>query len=175
MGPILQLKAQAAQKKYKTDKGKEVETFDDGNSEEDDLTEEEEDKELDRQGLKDKVTKKDKPTDSYDCHGWTFACGQKWINSDQVQKILDDNGYTITNTPQVGDLVVYKDSNGNITHTGIVKEVDKDGKVTKVESKWGRLGRYEHAPNDVPSTYGSPEYYHTNRNNATGKERHTLK
>ena len=153
-----------AAKPYKTDKGKTVTTFDDGWPNHPDKTQDEADEALRRIGLKDKVEQTGPPTDDYDCHGWTFTNGAKWIDDDQVQKILDDNGYTKVAKPKVGDLVVYKDADGNIRHTGIVRKVDPEtGEVTKVESKWGRYGRYKHAPNDVPSSYGTPEYYHTDR------------
>ena len=190
MGPVFELQLQAGVNKYVTDKGKEVEVSDDGWPHLPDATEAEADAVLDALGLKDKVEKKAGPSDSYDCHGWTFTCGKKWINNDQVQKkilddkgnvigttgILDDNGYSKTTKPQVGDIAVYRDSNGDITHTGIVREVDENGNVVDVESKWGAYGRYDHKPGDVPPEYGTPEYHHTDRpGEGEGKDRHTIK
>ena len=176
MGPVFQLQLQAGVSKYVTDKGREVEVFDDGRPNDPDVTEAEADAVLDALGLKDKVEKKAGPSDAYDCHGWTFTCGKKWINNDQVQKILDDNGYSETTKPKVGDVAVYKDSNGNITHTGVVREVDENGNVVDVESKWGAYGRYDHKPGDVPPEYGTPEYHHTDRpGEGEGKDRHTIK
>jgi hypothetical protein len=105
------------------------------------------------------------PSDAYDCHGWTFTGGAKWINNDQVQKILDFNCYSSVAAGGVmaGDLVVYRDAGGNITHTGIVTAVDVAGNATEVESKWGALGRYRHSPSRVPASYGTPAYHRTTR------------
>lgn len=70
------------------------------------------------------------PTDSYNCWGWTFTCGSAWMtNPIDVDKVLSDNGYTqITPTAsapaQPGDVIVYRDERGNVTHTGIVRKVD---------------------------------------------------
>jgi hypothetical protein len=135
------------------------------------------------------------PTDSYDCWGWTFTCGHAVVESGiEVQKIISDNGYapvTSTNTVHVGALVVYR-KNGEITHTGVVRDVQKSdgtrsrtycnyGTPTTVESKRGRWGQYEHPPLIVPDEYGTPEYYQPpNRRpprgpGSTGKEQHTLK
>src|SRR5579871_2854294 len=92
-------------------------------------------------GLYKKLTKTADPTWSYDCHGWTFTNGARWINNDQVQKILDDNGYAqvAAGMVAVGDVVVYK-KNGAIVHTGVVTKAP-NGTPTEVESKWGGLGR----------------------------------
>jgi hypothetical protein len=110
--------------------------------------------------LRAKITKTADPAWSYDCHGWTFTNGDKWINNDQVQKILDDNKYTIrvAGTVKVGDVAVYR-KNGALVHTGVVVEVDGAGNAKTIESKWGGLGRYTHAPGDVPDSYGSADIY----------------
>lgn len=81
------------------------------------------------------------------CHGWVFTGGAFWLTSDQVSTILEDNRYEPTFAPKSGDLAVYRDSEGDVVHTGIVRYVARDG-LTLVESKWGRLGRFIH-PADV--------------------------
>ena len=78
---------------------------------------------------------------------------------------------------QVGDIVVYSafDSTYNadkITHTGKIIEVKPDGTII-VESKWGRLGRYKHKVNSVPSFYGTATVCHTDRV-GEGTNRHIL-
>jgi hypothetical protein len=103
------------------------------------------------------------PTDTYNCHGYTFTDGDVWINDDQVQNILDDNGYSVTTDPVVGDIVIYTES-GGITHSGVITEVSGNV-VKKVVSKWGATGLYEHAPDDAPNIYGAWEVYHTDRDN----------
>ena len=61
---------------------------------------------------------------------------------------------------QVGDIVIYRNPDAitashptDVTHSGIVTAVDATGKVTKVLSKWGARGDYNHAPLDVPKEY----------------------
>ncbi|HLD36702.1 MAG TPA: fibronectin type III domain-containing protein, partial [Planctomycetota bacterium] len=87
------------------------------------------------------------PTDSYNCWGWTFTCGSGWMDDPiDVDNVLSDNGYTqippTASAPaQPGDVIVYRDAQGNVLHTGIVREVDPaTGQPTLVESKWGRKG-----------------------------------
>lgn len=162
-------------KAHATNKGVAVETIDDAWPDVPDMTQEEADNYLSSVGLKDKVTQTAPPTDTYDCHGYTFTGGETWINNDQVDQILNDNGYSAVMQPTVGDVIAYRDSQGEITHTGIVREVQASADGTTdvtVESKWGRLGRYEHAPGDVPPGYGTPQYYHTDRPNGHLLQQH---
>jgi hypothetical protein len=95
--------------------------------------------------------------DHSNCHGWVFTGGRFLIDGSQVTEILDDNGYAAVVTPQAGDLCVYRNSNGGVSHTGVVRAVLTDGTVL-VEGKWGRLGVYLHAAQD--SCYGTNFTYH---------------
>jgi hypothetical protein len=54
-----------------------------------------------------------------DCHGKTFGDNKIWINDDQVQTILDNDGYMNTGSESLAGIVVFKDSNGNIVHSGV--------------------------------------------------------
>jgi len=112
-------------------------------------------------GLLSKVTKVGPPTNDYDCHGYTFLNGGAWIDNDQVPAIIADNEYKETATPVVGDIVIYL-SGGEYKHSGVIKEVSGN-KVTKITSKWGLWGLYSHAPDDVPTIYGTWKAYHSNR------------
>jgi hypothetical protein len=168
-----QLRLQSC-KKYKTNKGTEIVTRYTGHEQQvltptgtietrnaPNKTEAEADAQLSALGLLGKVTKLAPPTNDYDCHGYTFLDGDRWIDDDQVPTILAENGYSETSTPVVGDIVVYWNG-GQPKHSGKITEV-KGGTVTKITSKWGLLGLYSHAPNDVPATYGSWKAYHTTR------------
>ena len=43
---------------------------------------------------------------------------------------------------------------GNVSHSAHVLDVDSETKaITKVKSKWGKGGLYEHHPDVVPTTY----------------------
>lgn len=79
------------------------------------------------------------------CHGWTFTGGKYFVPGEFVETIVRENRYEPVAVPQVGDLVVWRDSSQFPVHTGIVKAVGRDDFVL-VESKWGHKGRYLHEP-----------------------------
>jgi hypothetical protein len=84
------------------------------------------------------------PAGAYtNCHGWVFTGGRYWLSGAQVADILEDNGYAIVTSPRAGDVIVYRQSE-EIVHTGIVRAADEFGVL--VESKWGKRGRFVHAP-----------------------------
>jgi hypothetical protein len=112
-------------------------------------------------GLLPKLTKLAPPTDRYDCHGYTFTNGDVFIHDNQVDDILKDNGYLVTTDPKIGDIVIYR-FNGEVKHSGIITAV-AGGKVTRINSKWGRLNLFSHAPQDVPATYGTFTPWHSDR------------
>lgn len=171
------LRLQSCTKNSLTDRGRIVKTRESGHGKEiigplgrpevvpaNDLTEKQADKEISQEhppGLLSKITKLGPPTNDYDCHGYTFLDKEKWIDNDQVPNILNDNGYLTTDTPAVGDIVIYI-ARGQAVHSGKITEV-KGGVVTKVTSKWGRWGLYSHAPDDVPTRYGKWYPFHTTR------------
>jgi hypothetical protein len=156
------LQLQGCGPKFVTNRGATVETLSSGAPPLDpDVSEPAADAQLSSMNLLTKVTKLKPPTNDYDCHGFTFLGGDRWINDGEVEAILKDNGYSVTAAPVVGDIVVYR-SGGNITHSGVIVGVSGTT-VTLVESKWGRLGLYRHAPADVPPTYGLWMAYHTDR------------
>jgi hypothetical protein len=89
------------------------------------------------------------PDEATNCHGWVFAGGRHWIGGKQVEPILADNGYQVVSKPAVGDLVVYRDAEGNIAHSAVVKATP-EGLPVLLESKWGCLGTFLHAPEHSP-------------------------
>ena len=95
------------------------------------------------------------------CHGWVFAGGRYWVRSEVVDEILHDNGYLEAANPRVGDVVVYRDTDGKILHSGVVRGTSDDGHIL-VESKWGPLGRFMHLADDQPYP-GAPTFYHSRR------------
>ena len=165
---------------YETDKGTKIEVVDTSKqpppTEEDKKEEDGWEEWMRKKGVTIERTGEMSPY--YDCHGWMFTCGEKWIDGyipldeeydEQIKKILKQNGYKKSDEnrpPSVGDLVIYKVSwehpkTGKmcerINHSGIVTKV-RDDKVIEVESKWGGYGRYKHAPKDTP--FGTPQYYY---------------
>ena len=100
------------------------------------------------------------PTNEFNCHGKTFGNKECWINSIEVSSILLDNRYqSVFGSTRVGDLVLYRGIKGDITHTGFVHQVNDEGKPVLVQSKWGTLGDYLHAPDTVPPIYGNWTIY----------------
>ncbi len=84
--------------------------------------------------------------------------------------ILDDDGYRRVGDKselQQGDIVVYQDGNGEVSHVGIVASINRnvtagDWDVT-ILSQWGRDGEYFHRADDVNPLLGSPTEYWTDR------------
>jgi len=68
----------------------------------------------------------------------------------------------IGSQPQIGDIIVYRDDTGKITHSGIFCGINH-GNIYIV-SKWGKGGLHKHKVSAVPSDAGSTyEIYHTDR------------
>jgi len=98
----------------------------------------------------------------YNCHGWVFTGGQFWLRSAMVEAVLADNSYVAVKQPQGGDVAVFRNAVGEVTHTGLVRTSGKDGGVL-IESKWGRFGRYVHGPDDHAYRGQNVTYYRTTR------------
>jgi hypothetical protein len=82
------------------------------------------------------------------CHGLVFTQGAFWLPSEEVPKILEDNGYHPVRKPREGDLVVYQDpGTERYVHTGVVYNVGQRGLIL-VYSKMGFYSQYIH-PHDV--------------------------
>ena len=95
------------------------------------------------------------------CHGWVFLDTQFLIPGEAVQQILDDNDYEVTFEPIAGDVIIYRDLDREIVHSGLVRGVLNDGTVI-IESKWGIEGTFLHAPEGTPYST-SFEFYRTPR------------
>lgn len=97
------------------------------------------------------------------CHGWVFTKGRFLVRGEDVDAILAENGYEVVTSPKIGDVVIYRDFNKIVRHTGLVQGVLGDGTVL-IESKWGIDQRFLHRPEDQPySTIF--QYYRSTREN----------
>ncbi len=95
------------------------------------------------------------------CHGWVFIAGHAAIPSERVDSILSDNAYVEVAVPAEDDLIVYRDPEGIVLHSGIVRHAGERG-VVLVESKWAALGVYLHSPEVQP--WGNHyAFYHSPR------------
>lgn len=104
------------------------------------------------------------PNPMSNCHGWVFTAGMFHMTGGGVERILEDNGYKKVDHPQTEDLIIYRSSQDQIVHTGLVRGVLDDGTVI-VESKWSVTGRFLHRPEDQPYSpvfayYRSPRQGH---------------
>lgn len=95
------------------------------------------------------------PNPIYNCHGMTFACARTMVFPESVQMILDDDGYAeVKNIDDVlpGDIVLYYEDNGEISHSGIVvsRPSEEPLKIPWVVSKWGMLNEVYHLVYDCP-------------------------
>jgi len=101
----------------------------------------------------------------YNCYGMVFAARRTWIlHPEDVSAILEDDGYhPLPWDPaawQVGDIVLYNDRDGGLTHVGMIarKSISISDAQIKVDvlSTWGETGEYLH-PIDVVSPFlGKP-------------------
>jgi len=111
------------------------------------------------------IVKQNDATKSYNCHSFAFDKSKQWLgiktNADPtgqiaLNTIIADQGYVPLKIPEVpmpGDLIIYKDTAGNIIHSGKVTKADGMGGVTEVQSKWAWAGEYLHHPDISP--YGT--------------------
>jgi len=98
----------------------------------------------------------------YNCHGWVFTGGQYWLRSNAIETILKDNAYRAVKNPRAGDVAVFRNNLGEVTHTGLVRAGSKEGALL-IESKWGRFGRYVHTADDHGYRGQEVTYYRTSR------------
>lgn len=100
----------------------------------------------------------DGPTRTYNCAGLVICNKTSWVTKLGTVESLRDEGYRPLKEgekPNKGDFVLYY-KDGQLQHIGIVEEVDENGKVKKVRSKWGESGEFIHDLDAVPSSYGTP-------------------
>ncbi len=107
------------------------------------------------------VIRRQPADDRSNCHGWVFTGGRYWVSGSEVEAILSDNGYQAVTDPRPGDLIVYRNKDGAVAHTALVRYVSA-GMPVLVEGKWGATGVYLHGATD--SLYGTAfTYYRADR------------
>ena len=108
-------------------------------------------------------------TATYNCVGMAFASRRTCIEPHHVQMILDDDGYKEVAPADVvsGDLVIYRDKHGEISHVAVVvshaPDIAKGQWRTDVLSQWGSDGEYLHEITDVSELLGKPDKFYSER------------
>lgn len=108
-------------------------------------------------------------TGTYNCVGMVFANRRTCIEPSHVQMILDEDGFRETKPEHVlpGDIVVYRDEGGEISHVAIVVSHEADLAKAKwktiVLSQWGADGEYIHDFEDVHQTLGRPDKFYSEK------------
>lgn len=82
------------------------------------------------------------PCPIYNCHGLTFASRRTQPDEESLGRVLSEDGYReLGEQDEVrpGDVVLYYDLDGDVTHSGIVVDVREcmSVRVPFVWSKWG--------------------------------------
>lgn len=101
-----------------------------------------------RQNYSSAIHRPTQPTDSYNCHGLTFAARRTGISDPaEVEKVLRDDNYVVVPPQDVyaGDIAIYR-SGVEITHSGIVMNVVYG--TPWILSKWGKLHEVVHRVHD---------------------------
>lgn len=100
----------------------------------------------------------------YNCHGYTLAEGQFWIEEDSTEFILRDEFSTISPEElRPGDIVVYRDRNGTAVHSARIASVKRgrDGHISSVRVI-GKLGDDGFGPveTDIDTQWPPPRHRH---------------
>jgi len=82
-----------------------------------------------------------------------FLGGKNPIQQEFISYLLDKQLLKLTDIPEWGDLIFYEDSEGNITHGGILKT------ESTMLSKWMWGPVIENKLLDVPSSFGEVIFY----------------
>lgn len=109
-----------------------------------------------------KLIQTDGPDPRYNCHGWVFTGGKAWIRGSNVDQILREHEYVVVTNPSPGDIAVYRNDSGEVTHTALVRGRGENGTLI-LESKWGKLGRYIHTHDQHAYSVYACTFYSTAR------------
>jgi hypothetical protein len=119
---------------------------------------------------------------SYNCHSYVFTDGKAgWIADPcVVENIIKENGFQkvasadsdCNNYEQIKpleerDIIIYRNENNKIVHSGVIFKFNKDSEQFIVRSKFGEFGIFEHSATfpDIPNGFkvARLEIYHTDR------------
>jgi hypothetical protein len=104
--------------------------------------------------------------------GLVFGSRRTCIDCDCAEWILKEDGFRLVSereVPKIGDIVIYRRGDQAVSHLGWLVGIDGIGdmRIVRVLSKWGFVGEYFHPIDHVPSVYGVPSEYWTDRHEET--------
>ncbi len=102
------------------------------------------------------------------CHGWVFTGGRYWLLGKYVDTILNENNYFAVFRPRPGDVAIFRDVEGTISHSAVVRSTT--GGSIVLESKWGGMGRFLHTVEHHPYSESKCVYYRSSRHGHVLKE-----
>jgi hypothetical protein len=109
------------------------------------------------------VTIRTSPNPLYNCHGFTFGSRRSGIYDIDLSKIIQEDGYSEIQLVDVlaGDIILYFDRDGYLSHSGIVTEKPISPlMIPIIVSKWGKFGEIIHPAHLVPDIYGIIRRYY---------------
>lgn len=96
-----------------------------------------------------------------------FGSRRAWIDIDHIYKLLQEDYYQPTPRSEIneGDLVLYTTDDNRPIHVALIIGVNTLHTTQNiwVLSKWGEVGEYVHAVEDVTDWMGKPTNYYTTR------------
>ena len=106
----------------------------------------------------------------YNCMGMVFASRRTWIHPNYLEMILEEDEYRLLSDVEElerGDIAVYRDGEGKVSHVGIVAEAGlyaaNGQRQVMVLSQWGQAGEFFHSAEDVNPWLGTLSEYWTDR------------
>lgn len=105
----------------------------------------------------------------YNCVGLVFASRRTWVDTDQLNKIFEEDEYRQIRVEdaQPGDVIVYRDRDKQMVHVGILQNREPDVARAAwnltVVSQFGADGEYIHEIADVVPLLGTPTEAWTDR------------
>lgn len=109
------------------------------------------------------VTVRRSMSPTYNCHGLTFASRRAWVfDVDSIQHILMDDRFREVHRQDAlpGDILIYRDLTGDLTHSGVIVSNDPPLYGPLVFSKWGAGPELIHNYLDVPQIYGRDIHFY---------------
>jgi hypothetical protein len=94
------------------------------------------------------------PDPEYNCHGFSVVSSHGFFY-DPTLFLHDDHDKVPFDQPQIDDVVAYHHG-ALVAHTAKVIAVS-GSQITRVRSKWGKMGLVEHDLRDVRSEFGAPD------------------